>query len=129
VRADAPWNDPRRDIARKRGRDDDLFLVAVADGTVVGTVMGGYDGHRGWVNYLAVDPSWQRRGLGERLVREVERRLLGLGCPKVNLQVRDGNEAALAFYGSIGYAIDPVTSFGKRLVDDEAPGESPAGRA
>ena len=113
-----PWNDPHRDIQRKRAVQPDLLLVAVADGRVVGTVMVGYDGHRGWINYLAVDPDLQRRGLGRRLMQEAEQRLAAMGCPKVNLQVRTSNVAVLAFYRSIGYVQDDVVSLGKRMIDD-----------
>ena len=80
--------------------------------------MGGYDGHRGWVNYLAVDPTCQRRGIAQRLMREVEQRLTDSGCPKLNLQVRAGNDAARRFYEALGYAEDEVVSYGKRLIDD-----------
>jgi ribosomal protein S18 acetylase RimI-like enzyme len=115
-----PWNDPGRDIARKLALQRDLFMVAIVDGEVVGTVMAGYDGHRGWINYLAVDPPRRRAGWGRRLMAEAERALAGLGCPKVNLQVRAGNAEALAFYRGIGYAVDDVVSLGRRLVDDGA---------
>src|SRR5262245_7976272 len=82
-----PWNDPHRDIRRKVRVRPDLFLVAVVDGAVVGTVMVGYDGHRGWINYLGVDPDHRRRGLGRALMAEAERLLHAEGCPKINLQV------------------------------------------
>ncbi len=117
-----PWNDPHLDIARKRTTQPELFLVAAAGGDIVGTVMAGYDGHRGWVNYLAIAATHRRRGLGRRLMAEVEAALAALGCAKVNLQVRAGNDAALAFYGAIGYRRDAVVSFGKRLVFDEPAG-------
>ena len=115
-----PWNDPARDIERKLAVQRELFLLAVRDGKVVGSVMAGYDGHRGWINYLGVDPERQRRGVGRALMDEAERRLRELGCPKINLQVRADNEAAMAFYERIGFDQDAVISFGKRLVDDEA---------
>ena len=86
-----------------------------------GTVMAGYDGHRGCVNYLAVDPAYQGQGLGRLLMREAERRLLAAGCPKINLQVRTSNEDAVAFYRHLGYHVDDVVSMGKRLIDDAAP--------
>lgn len=116
-----PWNDPDLDIDRKVGVDPEGFLVADLDGRVVGTVMAGYDGHRGWINYLAVDPGTQGRGLGGRLVREAEQLLGRRGCAKVNLQIRTSNETAVDFYRSIGYEFDDVVSMGRRLVDDEAP--------
>jgi ribosomal protein S18 acetylase RimI-like enzyme len=113
-----PWNDPYEDIARKVAVDDDLFLVGTEEGVVVGCVMGGYDGHRGWVNYLAVAPDCRGRGLGRALMTEVETRLRALDCPKVNLQVRDTNTDVLAFYESLGYAVDAAVSMGKRLESD-----------
>lgn len=115
-----PWNDPRKDIARKRGVQRELFLVAELDGAIVGSVMGGYDGHRGWVNYLAVDPAHRRSGLGRVLMAEVEARLRRLGCPKINLQVRSDNSVALGFYERLGYLRDAAVSLGKRLESDEA---------
>jgi ribosomal protein S18 acetylase RimI-like enzyme len=114
-----PWNDPRKDIRRKLRVRPDLFLVAVVDGSVVGTVMAGYDGHRGWINYLGVDPAHQRRGLGRALMDEAERLLRAAGCPKINLQVRTSNAAAIEFYRAIGFAVDDVVSFGKRLEHDD----------
>ena len=120
-----PWNDPRRDIERKLVRDPGGLLVLEADGCLAGSVMVGYDGHRGWVNYLAVDPAWQGRGLGRMLMDKAEQRLLALGCPKVNLQVRTSNEHAVAFYRHLGYGTDDVVSMGKRLLDDAAPGQPP----
>ena len=80
--------------------------------------MGGYEGHRGWVNYLAVDPVYQKHGYGRQLMAELEKRLLKLGCPKINLQVRNGNSSALEFYNRIGYKVDDVISLGKRLITD-----------
>ena len=114
-----PWNDPHRDIARKVSVDDGLFLVGTVDGAVVASVMAGYDGHRGWVNYLAVDPGRRGNGHGRALMAEAEVRLAARGCPKLNLQVRDTNTAALAFYERLGYAVDAVVSMGKRLESDE----------
>lgn len=113
-----PWNDPHRDIARKRQVQRDLFLVAADDAVVVGTAMAGYDGHRGWVYYLAVAPERRGAGLGALLMREAEARLLALGCPKVNVQVREGNEPVAAFYDRLGYAPDGATGLGKRLIPD-----------
>ena len=114
-----PWNDPHRDIARKKQVQRELFLVAEEDGAVIGTAMAGYDGHRGWVYYLAVAPERQGGGLGRALMGEAESRLLALGCPKVNVQIRSGNEAVAAFYDRLGYAPDAATSLGKRLVPDD----------
>ena len=113
-----PWNDPRKDIRRKLAVQPDLFLVLDVDGTVVGTAMAGYGGHRGWVNYLAVDPGHQRQGYGRVLMEEVERRLAALGCPKINLQIRHENEVAQEFYRRLGYTLDAAVSMGKRLEID-----------
>lgn len=112
------WNDPYRDIDRKLGLADDGFLIGEVDGTVIATVMVGYDGHRGWVNYLAIDPSAQGSGHGRAMMVAAEQWLLDRGCPKLNLQVRSTNDAAMAFYESLGFARDDVVSFGKRLIAD-----------
>ena len=114
-----PWNDPRKDITRKVAVGDDLFLVGAVDAAIVASVMAGYDGHRGWVNYLAVDPRCRGLGYGRALMREAEGRLAARGCPKVNLQIRDSNTAMLAFYERLGYAVDAAVSMGKRLESDE----------
>jgi len=114
-----PWNSPRKDIERKLMVQPGLFLVGVLQGKVVASVMAGYEGHRGWVNYLAVSPALQASGLGRQLMTCVEERLFALGCPKVNLQVREGNDQAKEFYRRLGYSEDRVASFGKRLIADE----------
>ncbi len=113
-----PWNNPHRDIDRKLARDGDNLLVLEEDNQLIGSVMVGYEGHRGWVNYLAVHPDHRRQGLGRLLMDEAERRLRDLGCAKVNLQVRASNETAREFYRQIGYTIDEAVSFGKRLEHD-----------
>ena len=113
-----PWNNPRSDIARKLKVHPELFLVGIFAGKIVATAMGGYEGHRGWVNYLAVDPAYQRKGFGRQIMLEIEKRLLAAGCPKINLQVRAGNTQALEFYNRIGYKEDNVLSLGKRLISD-----------
>jgi ribosomal protein S18 acetylase RimI-like enzyme len=113
-----PWNDPHKDIRRKLGVNPEWFLVGEQDGRIVGTVMAGYEGHRGWINYLAVEPAAQRRGLGRALMAEAERLLRAAGCPKVNLQVRSTNAAVIAFYRRLGYTVDEVTSLGRRLESD-----------
>ena len=113
-----PWNNPRKDIARKLQMQPELFLVGLDGHTIIATAMAGYEGHRGWVNYLAVDPGRQRQGIGRAMMDEVERLLRAAGCPKVNLQVRSANVSALAFYSSLGYSQDQVVSLGKRLETD-----------
>jgi ribosomal protein S18 acetylase RimI-like enzyme len=113
-----PWNDPRKDIARKLRVQPELFLVGEIDGRIVATAMAGYEGHRGWVNYLAIEPAAQRSGLGRALMTEIERSLLDRGCPKLNVQVRATNASAVEFYRSLGYALDDVVSLGKRLESD-----------
>jgi len=113
-----PWNNPALDIQRKCAVNDDLFLVAIQQDRIIGSVMGGYDGHRGWINYLAVDPGIQKQGIGRMLMHAVEERLLALGCPKINLQVREGNTDVIAFYEAIGFKDDQCKSFGKRLIPD-----------
>lgn len=113
-----PQNDPKKDIARKLRVNADWFLVAESDGLIVGSVMAGYEGHRGWINYLAVAPARQRGGLGRKLMEEAERLLREAGCPKINLQVRSDNRDVIDFYERIGFREDNVRSFGKRLVQD-----------
>jgi len=113
-----PWNDPVADIVRKMTNDGELFLVGELSGDIVATVMGGYEGHRGWINYLAVSPKYRRCGFGRAIMSEVERRIKARGCPKINLQVRSTNSDVISFYGSIGYNVDEVVSLGKRLVGD-----------
>ncbi len=112
------WNDPRKDIARKLGEQPELFLVATCGEEVVGTAMVGFDGHRGWVYYLAVAPEHQKKNYGRELMQEAERLLQARGCPKLNLQVRTSNKAALDFYRKLGYVQDDVFSLGRRLIED-----------
>ena len=116
-----PWNDPRKDIRRKMEVRPDLFLVGFLDGQVVACVMAGYEGHRGWLNYLAVAPEHQRQGLARAIVAEAERLLREAGCPKINLQIRTSNHGVVQFYQHLGYSIDEVLSMGKRLESDEKP--------
>jgi ribosomal protein S18 acetylase RimI-like enzyme len=113
-----PWNDPHKDILRKLEVRPEWFLVGVIDGQIVASLMLGYDGHRGWLNYLAVAPEFQRRGFARAIVLEAERLLQEAGCPKINLQVRTTNSGVIEFYRALGYAMDEVVSMGKRLVHD-----------
>jgi len=113
-----PQNNPKIDIERKLKVQPELFLVGLIEGTIVATVMGGYEGHRGWINYLGVDPRFQKKGLGRQLMDIMQKKLFALGCPKINLQVREDNLEAVKFYNTIGYTRDAVLSFGKRLIKD-----------
>jgi ribosomal protein S18 acetylase RimI-like enzyme len=111
----SPWNDPRHVIAQKLTTQRDLFLVGQQWGEVVGTVMGSYDGHRGWVYAVAVAPEHQRSGYGGRLMAVVETRLVERGCTKLNLQVRADNQQVINFYLGIGYDVEDRISMGKRI--------------
>jgi ribosomal protein S18 acetylase RimI-like enzyme len=113
-----PWNDPLRDIRRKLRVQPELFLVGFVSGELAATVMAGYEGHRGWLNYLAVAPRFRRQGLGRKMVVEAEARLRQMGCPKINIQIRTGNAEVIAFYNRIGFKPDDVVSMGKRLEAD-----------
>jgi ribosomal protein S18 acetylase RimI-like enzyme len=113
-----PRNNPSKDIDRKLQKDADLLLVGTIGDSLVATVMGGYDGHRGWINYLAVDPNHRRGRLAEQLMLAVEDRLRELGCAKINLQIRRSNTPVMSFYEAIDYREDDVVSYGKRLEPD-----------
>jgi ribosomal protein S18 acetylase RimI-like enzyme len=113
-----PWNDPNRDVDRKLDQDPQGLLVLEVGRGLVGAVMAGYDGHRGWINYLAVHPDHRGRGYGGLLMAAAESHLNRLGCPKVNLQVRDSNPEVIEFYRRLGYSVDDTVSMGKRLIED-----------
>jgi ribosomal protein S18 acetylase RimI-like enzyme len=113
------WNDPHKDVLRKLSVQPEHFLVGLIDGSVVATLMAGFDGHRGWVNYLAVAEKHRRQGHGRTLMERVEKDLEARGCPKLNLQIRDANAAVMAFYEKLGYARDQTIVLGKRLIPDE----------
>ena len=110
-----PHNEPAAAIRRKQAHDRGLFLVAVENDRVVGMVLGGYDGHRGWIYSLAVEPNCRRQGIATAIMQELERRLAELNCPKVNLQVRATNSEVIACYEKLGYKIEDRISMGKRL--------------
>jgi ribosomal protein S18 acetylase RimI-like enzyme len=113
---DSPaWNRPETDIQRKLSVQRELFLVATVGTQLVGSAMAGYDGHRGWVYYVAVSPKYRRQGVGTALMRSVEKRLARLDCPKLNLQARASNEKVVAFYKRLGYEVVERISLGKRL--------------
>ena len=114
-----PQNDPRKDIDRKLAVNPELFIVGEISGAIVGSCMAGYEGHRGWINYLAVHPEHQRCGYASLLMAEVKRLLQQLKCPKINLQIRSSNSSVISFYESLGYTNDNVVSFGLRLESDE----------
>jgi len=113
-----PQNNPKLDIERKLKVEPELFLVGLMDSKLVAAVMGGYDGHRGWVYYLGVDPAHQRKGLGRQMMAAIEKKIRAMGCPKINLQVRTDNLKAMKFYERIGFKMDEVVGMGKRLVED-----------
>lgn len=117
-----PWNDPHADIHRKLSVQPELFLVAVdetrGDAAIVGSVMAGYDGHRGWLYYLASAVTHRGQGIGRMLVAEAERLLEQMGCPKVQLMVRPDNVGARGFYDAQGYEPFDIWATGKRLIVD-----------
>ena len=115
-----PWNNPHSDIERKCADSPGLFFVGLDGDRPVATCMAGYDGHRGWFYYLAVLPELQRRGIASRLVAIAEAELARLGCAKIDLMVRDGNQPVIDFYRRLGYDRDPVVVLSKRLLDDES---------
>ncbi|RZF60839.1 GNAT family acetyltransferase [Sphingomonas populi] len=114
-----PWNDPHADFALALGTATSTVLVARAGADVTGSAMVGFDGHRGWVYYLAVAPDRQRGGLGRALMAAAEAWLRARGVPKVQLMVREGNAAALGFYEALGLERQPVVVFGRFLEGDE----------
>ena len=113
-----PVNNPKRDIERKLCVNPELFLVGILNKTIVATCMAGYEGHRGWINYLAVSPQYRRQGIATQIMKTAEKRLKAAGCPKINLQVRTTNTAVIKFYEDIGYSSDHVIGMGKRLEPD-----------
>jgi ribosomal protein S18 acetylase RimI-like enzyme len=113
----APHNDPATSIRKKLAVERDLFFVAALEDEVVGTVMGGYDGHRGWVYSVAVSPGHRRQGIGAALIRRLEESFRERGCLKVNLQVRDTNTGVVPFYEKLGYRVEELVSMGKRLYE------------
>jgi ribosomal protein S18 acetylase RimI-like enzyme len=112
---DPPWNTPTVMIANKLKVQPELLLVGVLDEEVVGALMAGFDGVRGWIYHLAVVPEYRRHGIATQLVRAAESGLRELGCPKVNIQVRASNDGVVAFYRNLGYDIEERVSMGRRL--------------
>ncbi|MEO1208173.1 MAG: GNAT family acetyltransferase [Cyanobacteria bacterium J06638_20] len=115
-----PHNNPQRDIDRKLTVMPEWFLIGEMDAQVMASCMVGYEGHRGWLNYLAVRPDMQKRGFGQQIVAHAEALLLKAGCPKINLQIRSTNQRVIEFYEGLGYKQDPVINLGKRLIPDSA---------
>ena len=114
-----PQNNPLRDIERKLQVNPEWILVGELDGKIIASSMAGYDGHRGWIYYLAVSPQYQRKSYAKQMMKREEQLLKAAGCPKINLQVRATNQKVIEFYESIGFTNDEVISFGKRLEVDE----------
>lgn len=114
-----PWNDPAKDIERKKQVQPELFLVLEVLDRIVATAMAGYDGHRGSVYYLAVHPEFQGKGYGRSLMSAVETLLEDMGCPKVNILIRNSNIYVSEFYESLDYVKGDTVLFGKRLIDDD----------
>ncbi|MEE8541112.1 MAG: GNAT family acetyltransferase [Desulfobacterales bacterium] len=114
----APQNNPHKDIERKLKVNPEWFLVGELNGRIIATCMAGYEGHRGWINYLAVSPDYQRQGYAKQIMNTAELLLRAAGCPKINLQVRSSNATVIEFYKAIGFSIDDVRSMGKRLEPD-----------
>ena len=112
------WNDPSKDIRRKVQLDPEGLLLGLHDNSLIASVMAGYEGHRGWINYLAVDPEFQRKGLGRTMMKATETYLEQFECPKINLQIRAKNHQAIEFYKSIGFLQEDVINMGKRLIPD-----------
>ena len=112
------WNNPNFDIQRKLNFQKELFFVGLLNDEIIATAMFGYDGHRGWLNYFAVLPNFQKRGFGKQLMTFGEMALIEKGCPKLNLQMRNDNTKAINFYQKVGYKEDAAVSFGKRLIED-----------
>ena len=114
-----PWNNPYKDIARKLKVQAELFLVGYLEDKLIASVMAGYDGHRGWINYFAVHPDFQARSYGKLLMDNVENGLRELGCPKINLQIREGDDKVFSYYQKLGFVEEKRINMGKRLEDDQ----------
>jgi ribosomal protein S18 acetylase RimI-like enzyme len=112
------WNNPEQDIRRKLKDSPELFLVGTIHGIIVASVMAGYDGHRGWIYYLAVDSEYRKQGLGKLIMAAAEEKLVEIGCPKIDLMVRKNNPDVITFYEKIGYGHDEVVTMSKRLIED-----------
>ncbi|KRP47679.1 acetyltransferase [Pseudomonas synxantha] len=120
---DTAHNLPSLAIDKKLAVNDGLFFVATDKKAVIGTILAGYDGHRGWLYSVAVHADYRRHGLGSSLVRHAEQALTALGCMKINLQITGGNDVVVGFYEALGYGVEPRISMGKRIVEC-IPGQS-----
>jgi ribosomal protein S18 acetylase RimI-like enzyme len=121
-----PHNNPLQDIERKLRVNPEWFLVGEAGNQIIATCMAGYEGHRGWINYLAIAPSQRGKKLATEMMEKAEQLLRAKGCPKINLQIRSANRRVVEFYQSLGYKIDETISMGKRLeVDGPYQAEQP----
>ena len=112
---DPAWNEPAMVIRHKKAFQPELFLVGELNGELIATVLGGYDGFRGWIYHLAVAPAWRHRGFARMMMMAIEGKLLDLGCIKINLQVRASNLDATGFYRSVGYTVEDHISMGKLI--------------
>jgi ribosomal protein S18 acetylase RimI-like enzyme len=122
---EAAHNEPSLSIDKKVATKDGMFFVAADKTNIVGTVMAGYDGHRGWLYAVAVHPTQRRAGLGGNLVRFAEDALTAAGCMKINLQLLASNDSTAAFYRTLGYAVEPRVSMGK-VLEVNVPGRESA---
>ncbi|AOS77398.1 acetyltransferase [Pseudomonas sp. ICMP 19500] len=118
---DTAHNLPSLAIDKKLAVNDGLFFVATDNKAVIGTILAGYDGHRGWLYSVAVHTDYRRHGLGSSLVRYAEQALTALGCMKINLQITGGNDVVVGFYEALGYGVEPRISMGKKIAENIAP--------
>lgn len=113
-----PNNDPELDIERKLNHSPELFLVAEIAGTVIGTIMGGYDGHRANAYYLCVDPEYRGRGIANALINRLEKKLIASGCPQLNIMVEEDDDRVINMFEKFGYDMQDTVCVGKRLIED-----------
>ena len=111
---DPPHNKPAQMIEAK-AKVDGLMFVAEDEGRLIGAIMAGYDGHRGWLYEVAVEPELCRKGVGTKLVKHAVRQLQAIGCVKVNLQLRAANSEVVDFYASVGFEVEDRISMGRLL--------------
>ncbi len=116
-----PWNDPGQDIALARKSPGSVLLLGALDGIIIASVLSGFDGHRGWLYYVAVHPDHQGKGHGRAIVKAGEDWLRQQGCPKVELIIRPENTRMQALYGALGYRLEPRSLMAKWLVEPAVP--------